>query len=109
MNKNQNNQPNQEKNNKAEEKTFQIKIDRFFYDEIGKDQVFEQLKSQAWAYFQNVNWYITEASSKEENNQITFTIKTTGEKGIWKETKDEAETEKKSMWQKAKEKVGLNK
>lgn len=108
MNNEQNKQQNQEKNSKAEEKSFQIKIDRFFYEEIGKDQVIEQLKTQAYAYFQNVNWYITEASSKEENKQITFIIKTVGEKGIIKQTKDEAQQENKSMWQKTKEKVGLS-
>lgn len=109
MNKEQNNQPNQEKNSKAEEMFFKTTISPYFLKIVGNEWVWDQLRTQAYAYFQNINWYVLEGKSEEKNDMITFTIKVTGEKGIWKETKDESEAENKSMWQKAKEKVGLSK
>ena len=86
----------QKETNNQEQKTFEIKMDKVFYKEVGKDQVIEQLKTQVYAYFQNVNWYITEALAEEKDGKITLTIHTTGKKGLIKSFKDEAEQEKKS-------------
>jgi hypothetical protein len=46
-----------------------------------------------------------EGFSEEEEGNITFTLKASGEKGIIKGTRDEAQKENKSLWEKTKEKV----
>jgi hypothetical protein len=50
-----------------------------------------------------------EGLSEEKDGNITFTLKASGTKGLIKGTKDEAQQENKSFWQKTKEKVGLKK
>lgn len=87
-----------------EEKTFQVTMSKNFLETIGKEQVWDQLRAQVYAYFQNVNWYVMDGSVEEKDDKLTFIIKVTGKKGFWKEVRDEARREDKSLWQKTKEK-----
>jgi len=109
MNNEENKQHNQEKNDKSEERVFKTTMSKDFLEVIGKEQVWDQLRTQAYAYFQNINWFVVDGSVEKKDDKSTFIIKTIGKKGIIKQTKDEAQQEGKSMWQKTKEKVGLSK
>ena len=88
-----------------EEKSFEIKVDKLFLSIMGEGQVFNQLKLKALSYFGNSGWQLEEGTAKEKENQITFSIKVSGKKGIIKGTKDEAHHENKSLWEKTKEKI----
>jgi len=99
------------KSQEAEEKEFSLTVDRKFQEIIGQGQIWEQLKAQAYAYFGGANWHLVEGYTKlnSEENKATFIAKVSGKKGVIKSTKDEAQQENKSFWEKTKEKVGLKK
>jgi hypothetical protein len=95
--------------NQSESKIFSLKVDKLFYEAMGEGQVFEQLKSQAYAYFGGSNWQVTEGFAEEKEGKIIFSIQVSGKKGLIKGTKDEARHENKSLWEKTKEKFSSKK
>lgn len=109
MNNEEQKKYNQEKKDNYEEKIFKSTWSKDFLETVGKEQIWDQLRTQVYSYFQNFNWYVTDASVEKKDDKSTFIIKVIGKKGIWKETKDEAQAENKTMWQKAKEKIGVSK